>query len=353
SARGGRDQSGPARARDLHRPLLGDPAAGPRLSSQLAAPSTASLEPRPDKTPPRTQPAHPTARVQRRRPALPRRLLRPLHQQPRRTGPANDEGQDEDLRRLPHLRGRMRLRRRALARCNRPQARLEHPPDPNRPPSFPHSDPVRVTPTLGVTKLHDSVPKALKSLACLSTLQIRPDETESRLTPSPTPSRPSRRSHRKLHDSVPKTLKSLARPSTSSGGSGEPETRRRQVIARREAAWRSRAVSENAGAAKAALCLDQARTRLRERGEAPGRGSIRLASIASQIAKALDGADPGRRGDIDLRQIAVNHVDADEQEPAPLELGPDSLADFAFARRKFCLLRRPAAHHVGADVVAR
>src|SRR5208283_4899431 len=90
--------------------------AGPRLSSQLAAPSTASLEPRPDKTPPRTQPAHPTARVQRRRPALPRRLLR-----------------------------------RALARCNRPQARLEHPPDPNRPPSFPHSDPVRVTPTLGVT----------------------------------------------------------------------------------------------------------------------------------------------------------------------------------------------------------
>src|SRR5208337_230188 len=152
SARGGRDQSGPARARDLHRPLLGDPAAGPRLSSQLAAPSTASLEPRPDKTPARTQPAHPTARVQRRRPALPRRLLRPLHQQPRRTGPANDEGQDEDLRRLPHLRGRMRLRRRALARCNRPQARLEHPPDPNRPPSFPHSDPVRVTPTLGVTE---------------------------------------------------------------------------------------------------------------------------------------------------------------------------------------------------------
>src|SRR5208337_2786679 len=163
SARGGRDQSGPARARDLHRPLLGDPAAGPRLSSQLAAPSTASLEPRPDKTPPRTQPAHPTARVQRRRPALPRRLLRPLHQQPRRTGPANDEGQDEDLRRLPHLRGRMRLRRRALARCNRPQARLEHPPDPNRPPSFPHSDPVRVTPTLGVTNFPWIARNPLKS----------------------------------------------------------------------------------------------------------------------------------------------------------------------------------------------
>src|SRR5208283_1980800 len=77
-------------------------------------------------------------------------------------------------------------------------------------------------------KLHNSAPKTLKSLARLSTLQVWPDQMESRLSPSPTPSRPSRRSRQKLHNPAPKTLKSLARLSTSSGGSGEPETRRHE-----------------------------------------------------------------------------------------------------------------------------
>ena len=74
-----------------------------------------------------------------------------LDQQPGRTGPAHDEGQDEDLRRLSHLRSRLRLRRPALGRRNRPQATLEHPPDPDRSSSRPHSRPGPIATSLGVT----------------------------------------------------------------------------------------------------------------------------------------------------------------------------------------------------------
>ena len=70
-------------------------------------------------------------------------------------------------------------------------------------------------------------------------------------------------------------------------------------------------------------------------------------------AEPLDRADAGRRGDVDLGQIAVDHVDADEQKAAPLELRPDRRADLALARGELGFLRRPAAHHVGADVVGR
>ena len=48
-----------------------------------------------------------------------------------------------------NLRSRLRLRRRALGRRNRPQAGLEYPPDPDRSPSFPPSDPGRVILQLG------------------------------------------------------------------------------------------------------------------------------------------------------------------------------------------------------------
>jgi hypothetical protein len=68
-------------------------------------------------------------------------------------------------------------------------------------------------------------------------LAARPDETETRRSPSPTPSLTSCRSRRKLHDSAPKILKSLARLSTSSGGSGEPETRRHAMSVLRALAW--------------------------------------------------------------------------------------------------------------------
>ena len=44
-------------------------------------------------------------------------------------------------------------------------------------------------------------------------------------------------------------------------------------------------------------------------------------------------ADAGRRGDVDFGQEAVDHVDADEHEAAPLQLRADARADFALARR--------------------
>ena len=69
-------------------------------------------------------------------------------------------------------------------------------------------------------------------------------------------------------------------------------------------------------------------------------------------AEALDRPDAGRRRDVDFRQIAVDDVDADEDEAAALELGSDAFADRPLARRELGLLRRPAANHVGADVVA-
>src|SRR5208337_448721 len=70
-------------------------------------------------------------------------------------------------------------------------------------------------------KLHNLAPKTLKSLTRLSTLQVRPDAMETRLSPSPTPSLPCRRDRQELHVSAPKTLKSLARLSTLHGSSDE------------------------------------------------------------------------------------------------------------------------------------
>ena len=91
----------PALAKTLPQPPLGNPQARAFLSPQAAAPSATGLQQGPGQTPARTQPADPTAQIQRRRSALPCRLRRPLHQQPRRAGPAHDEGENEDLRRLP------------------------------------------------------------------------------------------------------------------------------------------------------------------------------------------------------------------------------------------------------------
>ncbi len=70
-------------------------------------------------------------------------------------------------------------------------------------------------------KLHNLAPNTLKSLARLSTLQVRPDAMETRLSPSLTPSLPCHRDRQKLHVSAPKTLKSLGRLSTLHGSSDE------------------------------------------------------------------------------------------------------------------------------------
>src|SRR5687768_13577225 len=44
-------------------------------------------------------------------------------------------------------------------------------------------------------------------------------------------------------------------------------------------------------------------------------------------AELGDGADAGRRGDVDLRQVAVDHVDADQQQAAFTQCGAEPLAD--------------------------
>ena len=58
----------------------------------------------------RPQSARQAEEVQNRNAAVPHRLRRALHQQPRRTGSEDDEGQDENLRLLPDPRGRADFR---------------------------------------------------------------------------------------------------------------------------------------------------------------------------------------------------------------------------------------------------
>src|SRR6185503_9807643 len=48
-------------------------------------------------------------------------------------------------------------------------------------------------------------------------------------------------------------------------------------------------------------------------------------------AEALDLADAGRRGDVDLGEVVADHVDADEEEAALAQLRADSGADLLVA----------------------
>src|SRR5437879_5648161 len=87
-------------------------------------------------------------------------------------------------------------------------------------------------------------------------------------------------------------------------------------------------------------------------------GALRLDGIpdlSSDVrpAESGDGADAGGAGDVDLGKIAVDHVDADEQQSSLAQRGAERGADFAFALREFGGLRGAAADHVGAEVVGR
>ena len=88
---------------------------------------------------------------------------------------------------------------------------------------------------------------------------------------------------------------------------------------------------------------------------ARSRASMASKSGAREIgpADAFERAQPRRRGHVDLGQPAVDHVDADEDQPAPFQLRPEPRADFLLARVEFGRRRRAAAHHIGADVVLR
>src|SRR5271168_4356419 len=93
----------------------------------------------------RPQSARQAEEVQNRNAAVPHRLRRALHQQPRRTRSADDEGQDEDLRRLPDPRGRADFRAPQVRRLDREKAALQHPAGPHRDPRAAHAIPRRLT----------------------------------------------------------------------------------------------------------------------------------------------------------------------------------------------------------------
>src|SRR5688572_32829309 len=64
--------------------------------------------------------------------------------------------------------------------------------------------------------------------------------------------------------------------------------------------------------------------------------------------EAVDLLQAGRRSDVDLGEPVADHVDADEDQAAPGELGPDDLADLEVARAERVLHRLAADLHVGA-----
>ena len=86
-------------------------------------------------------------------PALPHRFRRALHQQPGRTGPQDDEGQNENLRLVSNPRRRSNLRPPQIRRLDREKTRLQHPPNPHRKPGSDHASPRRIAGGLGVTQL--------------------------------------------------------------------------------------------------------------------------------------------------------------------------------------------------------
>ncbi len=63
-------------------------------------------------------------------------------------------------------------------------------------------------------------------------------------------------------------------------------------------------------------------------------------------AKASNFPDASRRGDVDLREVVSDHVDAYENEAAPLEFRTDGVADLALPRRELRRFRAPAYMHV-------
>src|SRR6202034_3386492 len=96
------------KGRGLRQAILGGDPARPRLSSPTAqARWQAGKAP---KAAARPQSARQTKEVQNRNAALPDRFRRSLHQQSGRTGPEDDEGQDENLRLVPNPRRRSGFR---------------------------------------------------------------------------------------------------------------------------------------------------------------------------------------------------------------------------------------------------
>jgi len=102
---------------------------------------------------PRPQSARKIEDVQSRNAALPRRFRRALHQQPGRTGPQDDEGQNENLGLVSNPRRRSKLRPPQIRRLYREKTGLQYPPNPRGKPKPDHARPNRIADGLGVTRL--------------------------------------------------------------------------------------------------------------------------------------------------------------------------------------------------------
>ena len=143
----------PERIRGLCRPILGGGPARPRVSSRIAQARDGQAGKAPEAAP-RPQSAHPAEEVQNRNATVSHRFRRPLHQQSGRTGPEDDEGQDENLRLVPNPRRRPDLRPPAIGRLHRAKAGMQYSPNPRSSAKQHHARPDRVANGLGVTMFH-------------------------------------------------------------------------------------------------------------------------------------------------------------------------------------------------------
>ncbi len=56
------------------------------------------------------------------------------------------------------------------------------------------------------------------------------------------------------------------------------------------------------------------------------------AGLEADVVEAVNLLQPRRRGDVNFRQVAADHVDADEDQAPLLQGRADGLADLAVAR---------------------
>src|SRR5208337_3369533 len=151
SAPGGRPRPPARSTKGLGRALLGGGSARLRLPSRFAQAGGPSQPARAHQASPRPQSSAKAENLRTGNPALPHRFRRALHQQPGRTGPQDDEGQNENLRLVLNPRRRSNLRPPQIRRLDREKTRPQHPPNPHRNPGSDHESPRRIAGSLGVT----------------------------------------------------------------------------------------------------------------------------------------------------------------------------------------------------------
>ena len=111
----------------VRRAILGGCPGRPRPSQELAGLRSVDEPEKAQEAAARSQSPHSVQDLQGGDPPVPHRFCRSLHQQPRRTGFEDDEGEDQNLRRLPNPARRRRLRKPALRDLLGPKAGLRHP----------------------------------------------------------------------------------------------------------------------------------------------------------------------------------------------------------------------------------